>query len=163
MRAFRFHVHQPGRFFQTSLRAQDQPVAVVGPAVGHEIAFGAADFVARKVGRGKDFDFGDDDGFVPRGDGVRGGIGDLVRGDEERVGRGMEDACFVEVGGAGVVNEELELGGRAEKSEEGVMVDEEGFGLGVGREAWGEFGPDRGVSCGTFGRPLGVSRVGLLP
>ncbi len=150
MRAFGFHVHQSGGFFQTPLRAQDQPIAVVGPAVRHEVAFGTADFVARKVGGREDFDFRDDDCFIPGGDGVGGGIGDLVRGDEESIGGGMEDACFVEEGGSRVTNEELELGGRAEKGEEGVMVDEEGFGLRVGREGWGEFGPNRVLAVGPL-------------
>lgn len=141
MRALRFHVYQSCWFFQTSLCAQDKPVAVVCPAIRHKVALRTADFVAGKVCRGEDFDFGDDDCFVVCGNGVGGGIGDLVRSDEEGICGRMEDACFVKVWGAGVANEELELGGRAEKGEEGVVVDEEGFGLRVGGEGWGEFSP----------------------
>ena len=44
-------------------------------------------------------------------------------GYEERVGGRVEDAGFVEVGGAGVVDEALQGGGGAEEGEEGVVVD----------------------------------------
>ena len=105
MRAFRFHVDEAGGFAEGALSAEDEAVAVVGSAVGHVVALGAADFVAREVGGGEEFEFGDYDCFMGRGDGVGGGIGDLVRGDEEGVCWGVEDASFVEVGGAGVVNQ----------------------------------------------------------
>ena len=54
----------------------------------------------------------------------------MVGGYEEGVCWGMEDAGFVEVGGAGVVDEALEGGVGTEEGEEGVVVDEEGLGLG---------------------------------
>lgn len=85
MRAFRFHVDEAGGFAEGALGAEDEAVAVVGAAVGHEVALGTADFVAGEVGGGEEFEFGDYDGFMGGGDGVGGGVGDLVRGDEEGV------------------------------------------------------------------------------
>ena len=77
--------------------AENEPVAVIRTAVGHIVAFRAADLVPGEVGGGEKFDFGDDDGFVVGGDGVWGLVWDLVRGDEEGVGLWIEDARFVEV------------------------------------------------------------------
>lgn len=108
MGALGFHVDKAGGFAQGTLRAEDEAVAVVGPAIGHVVAFWAADFVAGEVGGGEEFDFGDDDGFVVGGDGVGGLVGDLVGGDEEGVCRRVEDAGFVKVGGARVGYEEGE-------------------------------------------------------
>ena len=119
------------------MRAEDEAVAVVGAAVGHVVAFRAADLVAREVGRGEELEAGDDDGFVGGGDGVGGGVGEQVGGDEEGVGFRVKDARFVEVGGAGVVDEDLEGRGRADEGEEGVVVDEEGARLGFDGEGDG--------------------------
>ena len=104
VRAFRFHVDQPAGFAEGPLRAEDEAVAVVGPAGGHVVALRAADFVAGEVCGGEEFDFGDNDGFVARCDGVGARVVELVRGDEEGVGGRVEDAGFVEVGGALVVD-----------------------------------------------------------
>ena len=76
--AFGFHVGESRWFAEGALGAEDEAVAVVGAAVGHVVAFGAADFVAGEVGGGEEFEFGDYDGFMGGGDGVRGGVGDLV-------------------------------------------------------------------------------------
>lgn len=133
--ALGFHIDEAAGFAEGALRAKDEAVAIVGPAVGHVVAFRAADFIAGEVGGGEEFDLGDEDGFVLRGDGVGGGVGDLVGGDEECVCRWMEDAGFVEVGGSGVGDEDGEGGGGAKEVEEGVVVDKEGAGLrGGGRE-----------------------------
>ena len=104
MGAFGFHVDEACGFAERALRAEDEAVAVVSAAIGHVVAFWAADLVAGEVGGGEEFEFGDYDCFLGGGDGVRGGVVDLVRGDEEGVCRGVEDAGFVEVGGAGVVD-----------------------------------------------------------
>jgi hypothetical protein len=129
VRALGFHVDEAGGFAEGALGAQDQAVAVVGAAVGHVLALRAADFVPREVGGGEEFNLGDDDGLVAGDDGVGGGVGKLVGGDEEGVGGRVEDAGLVEVGGARVMDQELEGGGGAEEGEEGVVVDEEGAGL----------------------------------
>lgn len=112
------------------MSAEDEAVAVVGAAISHVVAFRAADFVAGEVCGGEKFYFCNDDCFVAGCDGVGGGIGELVGGHEERVCGGVEDPCFVEIGGPGVFDEALEGGVGAEDGEEGVMVYEEGFGLG---------------------------------
>ena len=62
----------------------------------------------------------------------------MVGRDEEGVRRRMKDACFVKIGGARIVDEELKLGSRAEEGEKGVVVDEEGLGLRVGGRGWGK-------------------------
>ena len=107
MWALRFHVDEARRFTEGALSAEDEAVAVVGSAVGHVVALGAADFVAGEVGGRKEFEFGDYDSFMGGGDGVGGGGGDLVRGDEEGVCWRVEDASFVEVGGTRVVDQAL--------------------------------------------------------
>ena len=104
MGAFGFHVDEACGFAEGALRAEDEAVAVVGAAVGHVVAFGAADLVAGEVGGAEEFEFGDYDCFMGGGDGVGGVVGDLIRGDEEGVGWGVEDAGFVEVRRAGVVD-----------------------------------------------------------
>lgn len=129
VRAFGFHVDEAARFAEGALRAEDEAVAVVRAAVSHVVALRAADFVAGEVCWGEEFDFGHDDGFVLRGDGVGGWVGDLVGGDEEGVCGGVKDAGFVEVGGSGVGDQDGEGGGGAEQVEEGVVVDEEGTRL----------------------------------
>ena len=106
VRPFGFHVDEPGRFVQGALGAEEDAVLVVGAAVGHVVALGAADFVAREVGRAGEFDLGDDDGFVGGADGSGVFVADLVGGDEEGVGGGVEDAGFVEEGGAVVFDQE---------------------------------------------------------
>ena len=104
MGAFGFHVDESRRFAEGALGAKDEAVAVVGATVGHVVAFWAADFVAGEVGGGEKFEFGDYDCFMGGRDGVGRGVGNLVRGYEEGVGWGVEDAGLVEVGGAGVVD-----------------------------------------------------------
>lgn len=140
-----FHVDQPGGFFQRALRAQDQPVAVIRATTGHEISFRASDLVAREIRRGEELDFCDDDSLVMGRDRVRRCVRKLVRGDEESVGVRMEDARFVEKGGAWIVDQELQGGSRAEEGEEGVVVNEERLGL------WGDEG-GRGDSSSGFQR-----------
>ena len=130
MGAFGFHVDQSRGLIKASLSTKNESVFVIRAAVGHVVTFGAADFVTRKVLRGKEFDFGDDDGFVGSGDGVGTGVGDLVRGDEEGVCFWDEDTSFVEVRGSGVVNQALEGWGGADYRNEGVVVDNEGPLLG---------------------------------
>ncbi len=76
-------------------------------------------------------------------DGVRRGVGNVVGGDEEGVCWRIEDACFVEVRGAGIVDEKLKLGVGTEEGKKGVVVDEERLGLGVGRVGRGELVPCR--------------------
>jgi len=98
--AFGFHVDEAARFVERTLRAEEQAVAVVDAAVGHVVALRAADFVASEVFGGEEFDFGDDDGFVGCADCGGVFVADLVGSDEERVGGGVEDAGFVEIGGA---------------------------------------------------------------
>jgi len=87
-----------------ALGAEDEAVTVVGPAVGHVVAFRAADFVAGEICWGKELDFGDDDGLVAGGDGIGGRVFEFVGGYEERVCGWMENASFVEVGSAGVID-----------------------------------------------------------
>ena len=103
MGALGFHVDEPGRFAEGALGAEDDAVAIVGAAVGHIIAFRTANLVAGKIGRGEEFDFGDDNGLVMGGDGVGRGIGDVIGGDEEGVGGRVEDASFMEVGSSRVL------------------------------------------------------------
>lgn len=107
VRALGFHVDQAGGFAQGALSAEDEAIAVVGAATGHVVALGASDLIACKVGGGEKLDFGDDDGFLASGHGVRGGVFNLIGGEEEGVGGWVEDASFVEVGGPRVVDEEL--------------------------------------------------------
>ena len=64
VRTLGFHVDQAGRFAKGALGAQDQPVAIVGGAIGHIIALGTADFVAGEVGGREELDFGDDNGLI---------------------------------------------------------------------------------------------------
>lgn len=156
VRPLGFHVDEAGGFAQGALGAQEQAVTVVGAAVGHVLALRAADFVAREVGGGEELDLGDDDGLVAGDDCVGGGVGELVGGDEEGVGGRVEDAGFVEVWGAWVVDQELEGGGGAEEGEEGVVVDEEGARLRGGR------GEDVGFpeGFGTLVDALGFAVVG---
>lgn len=87
--------------------AQDQPVPVIRAAAGHEISFGTSDLVARKIRRGEELDFGDDDGFIMGGDGVGRCIWESVRGDEQGVAGRMEDARFVEKRGTWIIDQEL--------------------------------------------------------
>lgn len=129
MRALGFHVDKAAGFTEGALGAEDKAVAVIGPAVGHVVPLWAADFIAGEVGGREEFDLGDNDGFVLRGHGVRGGIGDLVGGDEEGVCWGMEDAGFMKIGGSGVGDEDREGRGGAEQVEEGIVVDKEGTRL----------------------------------
>lgn len=124
-----FHVDQPGGFSQGALGAQDQPVAIIRPPAGHEVSFRTSDLVAREIRRGEELDLGDDDCFVMGCDRVRRCVGKLVRGDEEGVAVGMEDARFVKKWGAWIVDQELQGGRRAEEGEEGVVVNEERLGL----------------------------------
>lgn len=124
-----FHVDQPGGFLQRALGAQDQPVAIIRAATGHEISFRTSDLVAGEIGWREEFDFGDDDGFVMGGDRVGRCIRKLVRGDEQGVGVWMEDARFVEKRGAWIMDQELQSGRRAKEREEGVVVYEERLGL----------------------------------
>ena len=115
--------------------ADDEAVAVIGTAICHVIALRTADFISSKVGGGEKFDLCYDDGLLAGCDCIWRRIFDLIGGHEKGVCRWMEDAGFVEVGGTWVVNQELEGRIRAEKGEEGVVVDEEGFGLGsLGRD-----------------------------
>lgn len=107
VRALGFHVDQPGGFAQGTLGAKDEAVAVIGAATGHVVALGATDLISCEVGRGEELDFGDDDGFLASGHGVRGGVFELIGGEEEGVGGWMKDASFVEVRGPRVVDEEL--------------------------------------------------------
>ena len=104
------------------MRAEDEAVAVVGPAIGHVVTLWAADFVAGEVCGGEEFYFCDDDCFVAGCDGVGGGVFELVGGYEEGVSGWMEDAGFVEEGGAVVFDKALEGWVEAEDGEEGVMV-----------------------------------------
>lgn len=97
VRPLGFHVDQARRFAQGALSTQDQTIAIVGAAIGHIVSLGAADFVTGEVGGGKEFDLGDDNGFVMGGDGVGRGVGNLVRGNEEGVGRRVEYAGLVEI------------------------------------------------------------------
>ena len=152
MRALGFHVDETRRFAEGALGAEDEAFAEVCAAVGHEVAFWTADFVAREVGGAEEFDFGNEDGLVLSGDGVRGRVGDLVGGDEEGVCGSMEDAGFVEVGGSWVGDEEGEGWGRAEKIKKGVVVDEERTRLlsRRGEEGW-RFPTRRSVSMGYEG------------
>lgn len=100
MRAFGFHVDEAGRFFQAALGANDEPVLVIGTAIGHIIALRTADLISGEVCRREKFDFGDDDCLVAGCDGVGRRVFELVRGYEEGIGRGVEDAGFVEIGSA---------------------------------------------------------------
>lgn len=59
-----------------------------------------ADLVTGEVFGGEEFDLGDDDTFTGRADCTRIFVGDLIGGDKEGVGGGVEDACFMEEGGA---------------------------------------------------------------
>lgn len=137
MRPFGVHVDEARRFAQGALGAQDKTIAVVGAAVCHVVALGASDFVTGEVGWGKEFDFGDDNGFVMGGDGIGRGVGKEVRGDEERIGRRVEHAGFVEVRSTRVIDQELKGRRWSEKVEKGIVVYEKRLGLwGVWRY-WG--------------------------
>ena len=107
VRALSFHVDQAGRFAQGTLSTEDEAVAVVGSATGHVVALGATDLIACEVGWGEELDFGDDDSLLASGHGVRGGVFELIGGDEKGVGGWMKDASFVEVGGPRIIDEEL--------------------------------------------------------
>ena len=98
--AFRFHVDEAGGFAEGALRAEDEAVPVVRASVGHVVALWAADFVSGEIGWGEEFDLGDYDCFVAGCDGIGRGVSELVAGDEEGVCRWVEDARFVEIGGA---------------------------------------------------------------
>lgn len=103
---FGLHVNETGRFAEGALGAKDKAVAEVGAPIGHVIALWAANLVAGKVGGREELNLGDDDGFVLGGDGIGGGVGNLVGGDEQCVGGWMEDACFMEVWSSWVGDEE---------------------------------------------------------
>ena len=77
------------------------------------------------------------------GHGVRGSVGNVVGGDEEGVCWGVEDACFVEVRGARIVDEKLKFGVGTEERKKRVVVDEERLGLGIGGICRGELVPYR--------------------
>lgn len=140
VRPFGFHVDQPGGLAQRTLRTQDQAVAVICAAAGHKVSLGASHFVAGEIGRGKELDLSDDNGLVMGGDCVRRRIRELVRGDEQGVGGWVEDARFVEEGGARIVDQDLQTGRRAEDPEEGVVVYEERLGLRGGEGSRGDSG-----------------------
>ena len=129
VRSFRFHVYQACGFVQTALGAKYETVFVIGAAVDHVVALGAADLVTGEVCRGEEFDFGNDDGFVGCGSGVGGGVGYLVGGYKEGGCGWVINARFVKVWGAGVGDEKLEGRRGAEEGEEGVVVDVKGPGL----------------------------------
>ena len=129
MGSFGFHVDEAGGLAEGALGAEDDAIAEVGAAVGHVIAFWTANFVPSEVGRGEELDFGDEDSFVRSGDGVRGGVGNLVRGDEEGIGGWMKDACFVKVRSSWVRDEKGKAWGWAEEVEERIMVDKKWAGL----------------------------------
>ena len=150
MRSLGLHVNEAGRLPERTLGAQDDAVPVVGASVGHVVPLRASDLVAGEIGGREELDFGDDDGFVVRGDRVRGRIRDLVGRHEEGIGLGVKDAGFMEEGSAWVVDEKLQGWRRAEDGEKGVMVDEKGLRLRRGRRDWG--GPEKG-SIGRTGRP----------
>lgn len=107
VRPLGFHVDQSCGFSQRALGAQDQPVAVIGAAAGHEISFRTSDLVAGEIRRREELNFGYDDGFVVGRDRIGGGIRELVGGDEQGVGLGMENARFVEKGCAWIIDQEL--------------------------------------------------------
>lgn len=104
-------------------------IAVIRSPIGHVIALWASYFVPSKIGRREEFDFGDDDCFVARGDGIRRGVFKLVRGYEEGIGGRVEDTSFVEIGSAWVVNQKLKSRIGPEEGKEGVVIDEKGFRL----------------------------------
>ena len=127
--AFGFHVDEAGGFAEGALGAEDEAVAVIGAAVGHVVAFGAAYFVAGEVCGGEEFYFCDDYCFVAGGDGVWGIVRKLVGGYKESVCGRVENASLVEVGGPIVFDEALEGGIGPKDREKGIMIDEKGFGL----------------------------------
>lgn len=97
---------------------KDEAVAVVCAAIGHVIALWATDFIAGEVCGGEEFYFGDDNCFVAGRDCIGGGVFKLVGCYKECICWGMEDAGFVEVGGARVFDEALEGGIGAKDREE---------------------------------------------
>ena len=111
------------------MRANYEAVAVIGSAVSHVIALWTSYFVAREIGRREELHFGDDYCFIASGNRVWRGVFQLVRGYEEGVTGGMEDASFMEIGSAGVVYKELESWVGPEERKKGVVIDEKGFWL----------------------------------
>lgn len=114
------------------MSTEDQAIAVVGAAIGHVVTLRAANFVTGEVCGREEFYFRDNNGFIAGGNGIGRGIFELIRGYEERVRWGVEDAGFVEVRGAGVFDKTLEAGVGAEDGEERIMVYEKWLGLGSG-------------------------------
>ena len=134
VRTLGFHVDESRGLLQWALGAENQAIAVIRPPVGHVVAFRTSDFITGKVGRGKELDFGDDDGFVAGRHRVRRRVGKLVRRDKEGICRGMEHTGFVEIWRARVVDQKLEGGRGAQQGQERVVIDQEGLWLrGSGR------------------------------
>ena len=111
------------------MRANYEAVAVIGSAVSHVIALWTSYLVAREIGRREELNFGDDYCFIASGNRVWRGVFQLVRGYEEGVTGGVEDAGFMKIGSAGVVDKELESRVRAEERKKGVVIYEKGFWL----------------------------------
>ena len=112
------------------MRAYEQTVAVVGAPIGHVVALWAADLVACEIGRGEEFNLGDDNRLLAGCDCIRGGIIDLVGGDEEGVGWRVEDAGLMEVRRTGIIDQELKSWIRAEEGKERVVINEKRLRLG---------------------------------
>lgn len=122
--ALGFHIDEAGGFAQRALRAEYQAVSIIGSAVGHVVALRATYLIAGEVGRGEEFDFGNNDGLVAGSDSIGGRVVELVGGDKECIRGRVEDAGFVKVRGSWVVDKELEGGRGPEEGKKRIMVDE---------------------------------------
>ena len=107
VRTLGLHEDEPRRLPQAALGAEDDPISIIGPAIGHVVALGEADFVTAKVAGGEEFHLGHHNGLVARRHCLGRAIFELVGGDEEGIGRWVKDTCFMEVGTSGVVNQQL--------------------------------------------------------
>ena len=124
------HVEEAASVFEGALGAEDEAVVQVGAAFQEVVGVRDADFVASEVGRGEEFEFGEGGCSGRAGDGGRGCGGEEVGGYVEGVCGRMEYTGGVEVGGAGVVEQELEGRGWAKEGGECGGVDLEGVRAG---------------------------------
>ena len=111
------------------MRAEDETVAVIGAPISHKITFRATDLIACEICGGEEFDFGDYDCFVARRCGIWRMVLDLVGSYEEGVGRGVEDAGFMEVWSSIIFDQTLKGRVGPENGKKRVVIYKEWFGL----------------------------------
>ena len=102
-----FHVDEARGLAKTALRAEDDALPVIGAAIGHVVALWEADLVAAEVCGREELHLRDHDRLVAGGHCLRGAVFELIRRDEERICRWVENAGFVEVWAPWVVYQQL--------------------------------------------------------